>query len=84
MKDETEELRRLRQAQLNAEASDRQHLEARHGKVWNTDELTREYDVIGFGAPLVVVRRKSDGAVGSMEFQHYPRFYFNWVEDKRL
>lgn len=29
-------------------------------------------------APLVVVRRKADGVKGSLEFQHNPRFYFNF------
>ena len=32
-------------------------------------------------APFVAVRRKSDGAKGSMEFTHSPRFYFNFVAD---
>jgi hypothetical protein len=29
-------------------------------------------------APFVVVRRLSDGQKGSLEFQHHPRFYFNF------
>jgi hypothetical protein len=48
---------------------------------WTTDELRAEFEVIGFMAPLVVVRRKADGKKGSMEFTHDPRFYFNFVED---
>jgi hypothetical protein len=32
-------------------------------------------------APLVVVERKSDGQVGSLEFTHMPRLYFNWIAD---
>ena len=40
-------------------------------------------EVIGFMAPLVVVRRKADGVKGSLEFQHQPRFYFNFVADSR-
>ena len=31
-----------------------------------------------FIAPLVVVRRRSDGQKGSLEFQGWPRFYFNF------
>jgi hypothetical protein len=46
-----------------------------------TEELRAEYDVLGFLAPIVVVRRKSDGVKGSMEFTHNPRFYFNFVPD---
>ena len=48
---------------------------------WTTDELTRDFEVIGFAAPFVVVRRKSDGAKGSLEFTHSPRVYFGWRAD---
>lgn len=48
---------------------------------WDTAELQRDFDVIGFLAPYVVVRRKSDGQRGSLEFTHHPRTYFNWVPD---
>ena len=34
--------------------------------------------MLGFVAPLIVVRRKSDGVRGSLEFQHDPRLYFNF------
>ena len=55
-------------------------LEVQHGRVWDTAELSEEFTVEGFLAPFVVARRKSDGQRGSMEFQHSPRFYFNFVE----
>ena len=48
---------------------------------WDTDQLRDEFEVIGFLAPFVTVRRKSDGALGTMEFTHSPRFYFNFVAD---
>jgi len=48
---------------------------------WDTATLQRDFEVIGFLAPFVVVRRKSDGVKGSMEFTHNPRFYFNFVPD---
>lgn len=81
--DPTEDIRRERQEELNCAAAQRAVLEQRYGQVWNTSELTAEFDVQGFMAPLVVVRRKSDGQVGSLEFQHSPRFYFNYVADSR-
>jgi hypothetical protein len=40
--------------------------------------LREDFDVIGFAAPLIVVRRKTDGKRGSLFFQHNPRFYFNF------
>ena len=75
MTDETETIRRDMLVEINAS---REALEAKHGQVWNTDELRQEYDVVGFMAPLVVVRRMSDGVKGSLMFQHSPRFYFNF------
>ncbi len=45
------------------------------------DQLARDFVVVGFMAPFVVVRRKTDGVLGSCEFQHNPRLYFNWLED---
>jgi len=81
--DETEPFRRARVAQLAAQQTDnRAELEARYGQLWNTEQLSAEFTVTGFMAPYVIVRRKSDNAVGSLEFQHDPRYYFNWQEDR--
>ena len=74
----TDPTRRERLAEINAEAADRAALEVRHGQVWDTRGLARDFIVIGFAAPLVVVRRKTDGLRGSLEFQHMPRIYFNF------
>lgn len=78
MNDPTEDIRRQRLVEINAQPGSRESLEAEHGKVWDTDELRRDFEVIGFAAPVVVVRRRSDGVKGSLEFQHQPRFYFGW------
>lgn len=80
MTDITEEGRRQLTAALNANALERPEMEAVHGQVWDTDELGRDYEVIGFGAPFVVVRRKSDGVKGSLCFQHHPRLYWGFQE----
>jgi hypothetical protein len=50
---------------------------------WNTEELQRDFEVLGFSAPFVVVKRKSDGKKGSLQFQHSPRIYFHWQEHRR-
>lgn len=50
---------------------------------WDTEELKRDFEVLGFLAPFVIVRRKSDGVLGSMEFTHQPRWYFNFQPDPR-
>ena len=78
MTDPTEAIRRQRLAEINVEPGIREVLESQHGRVWDTQELGRDFQVLGFAAPLVVVRRKSDGMRGSLEFQHHPRYFFNW------
>jgi hypothetical protein len=78
MPDPTEAIRRQRIVEINIEPGSREALKAQYGKVWDTDELSEAFEVIGFMAPLVVVRRKADGKKGSLEFQHQPRFYFNF------
>lgn len=50
-------------------------------ETWDTERLQQEYDVEGFLAPVVVVRRKSDGVLGTMLFTDQPRVYFGWEED---
>lgn len=57
-------------------------LVADRGPTWDTDALRAEFDVIGFAAPFVVVRRKADGVKGTLEFTHHPRVYFGWQEDE--
>jgi hypothetical protein len=78
MPDATEPYRRQRLIEINTEPGSRQGLEAEYGQVWTTHELSQDFEVIGFMAPFVVVRRKSDGKKGSLEFQHSPRFYFGF------
>lgn len=76
MSDPTESIRRQRMAEINAQPGSREALEVEHGQVWDTSELSNDFIVIGFMAPLVVVKRKSDGQRGTLEFQHQPRLYF--------
>jgi len=81
MKDPTENIRRALVAEINHAPGSREALEAKHGQVWDTVQMTQDFSVSGFMAPLVVVTRKSDGARGTLYFQHGPRFYFNFSPD---
>ena len=87
MFDETETVRREEVARINSEVvsddkdTERARLESIYGEVYDTDQVRENFEVLGFMAPFVVVKRKSDGKKGSMEFQHMPRFYFNFVKD---
>ena len=81
MSDSTEAIRHKMVKEINAVEGSREFLEAQHGQVWDTQELQADFSVQGFMAPFIGVVRKSDGSKGSMEFQHAPRFYFNFKED---
>lgn len=81
MSDPTEDAHRKRLAEITAEAGDRAALEAKYGQVWDTAELAREFIVIGFLSPYVVVKRKDTGQKGSLEFQPTPRFYHSFKAD---
>jgi len=79
--DTTENVRREMVKEVNAAPKGQAELEAQHGEVWDTDQLQRDFEVMGFLAPFVMVRRRSDGIVGSVMFQHEPRFYFRFSPD---
>ena len=85
--DPTEAIRRVLVSQVNGAVesddpnAERKRLTLEYGQVWNTQELGETFEVLGFMAPFVVVRRKEDGAKGSLEFQHSPRFYFGFKAD---
>ncbi len=82
MIDPTEDTRRALVALINCQAVDRATLQERHGRVWDTSELANDFEVLDFAAPLVVVRRRADDKLGSLLFQHYPRYYFAFHEDQ--
>jgi hypothetical protein len=81
MIDATENIRRQMLDEINTDPGSREALEAAHGQVWDTGQLASDFEVLGFLAPLVVVRRRADGMKGSLQFQHHPRFYFGFVSD---
>jgi hypothetical protein len=62
------------------QGGNRAALEARYGRdgVWDMDQLRAQFEVVGFRAPLVVVRRRSDGRLGSVQFYPDPRLYFGF------
>ena len=80
--DATEETRRALLVKINSEPAEHAELETRYGHVWNAAELAADFEVLGFAAPFVVVKRRVDNRLGSLLFQHHPRFYFAFQEDK--
>jgi hypothetical protein len=86
--DHTEEIRRDRLVAINSAVqsqdahAERKRLQAMYGPVWDTSQLRADFEVLGFMAPYIVVRRRSDGRKGSLEFQHQPRLHFNFILDR--
>ena len=82
MTDPTESMRRDKVAEINGDLKGRAELEEIYGKgnVWDTAELITDFKVISFAAPYVMVERISDGVSGILEFQHSPRFYYDFSE----
>ena len=78
MSDSTESIRREMVNEINSDPGSRETLEKEYGQVWDTDELGRDFEVTGFMAPFVVVKRKANGVKGTLMFQHSPRFYFDF------
>lgn len=81
MSDPTETIRREQLAEINLNPGSREALEQKHGQVWDTKELQQDFEALGFMAPLIVVRRRSDGVKGSLYFQHNPRLYYGFQAD---
>jgi len=82
MSDPTEGIRRTLVAQINTDDNITvENLRAAGTECWSTQELQRDFEVLGFLAPFCRVRRKSDGARGLVEFRHSPRVYFNFAPE---
>ena len=56
MNDPTETIRRTRIAELNIVPGSREDLESKYGPVWDTNQLSEEFQAIGFMAPLIGTR----------------------------
>ena len=83
--DPTEPMRRAMLADQRANLPrERSELVELYGDtdVFTSDELRSDFEVLGFLAPFVAVRRKADGQEGSLMFQHNPRLYWGFAPDR--
>jgi hypothetical protein len=74
----TEQERREAVAEINANPGSRETLEAAYGQVWDTKQMQVDFVPHSFGAPMIIVTRKSDNIKGSLLFQHNPRFFYSF------
>jgi hypothetical protein len=65
----------------------REEIEVKIGKVWNTDELRKDFDVVGFSLGCCVVKDKQTGKRGSLDFDRFEvegvgatRLYYGFIE----
>ncbi len=80
MNDPTENVRREMVSKINGFVGSKEELEKKHGKVYDTHDLDELYEITGFMAPFVVVKRRFDNIKGTMIFQDNPRYYFSFRE----
>ena len=66
-------------SQADIPPTTREELAARHGQVWDTAELAREFVVTAIIDGSLVVRRKSDGSVGTLMYQDSLRYYYRLI-----
>lgn len=78
MSDITEPIRRVLVEEINSERLERESLEEKYGMVWNTQQLSMEFEVMSFMAPFAMVKHRVTNAVGLLTFQHDPRYYFDF------
>jgi hypothetical protein len=78
MSDPTEAIRREMVQEINHAPGSRPALVEKYGQVWDTKEMQEDFEVLGFMAPFMSVRRKSDCQKGSLIFQHDPRYYYSF------
>ena len=71
-------MKRNLRSKTSAPTMSREQLTARHGRVWDTSELAREFIVTAIIDATLVVRRKDDGQVGRMSYQNQPRYYYGY------
>jgi hypothetical protein len=65
-----------------SEAIDQKALEAKFGKVWTAQEFKQDFVVTAFIGSTVVVRRKADDMVGTLEFTNRPHLFYNFQPNK--
>ncbi len=78
--DPTENVRREMVDKINSFKRTKEELQRIYGEVYNTSELNEQFDVIGFMAPFITVRRFLDNVKGTLMFQDQPRYYFSFKE----
>ena len=54
-------------------------LKERYSEVWDTEQMQKTFEVLGFSMGYCVVVRREDGQKGSLDFCHSPRYYYNFM-----
>ena len=74
-------MRRRRRTISVQPVKSRAELEAQFGRVWTVQEVAKEFVISAIIGSTVVVRRKADDVVGSLQYQEGPPcLYFNFTE----
>lgn len=63
-------------ASIAARPRSRAELEAEFGQVWDDHQLAQDFEITALIPPTFIVRRRSDGVVGSVLMQTRPKLFF--------
>jgi hypothetical protein len=79
-------MRRKRRNVITAQpAKSREQIEAQYGRTWDTAELARDFIVTAIIDHTVVVRRKVDDVVGTLQYQEGPPcLYYSFVQQSSV
>ena len=55
-----------------------QAIQEEGGECWTTEEVTDEFEILGFLAPFCTAIRKATKEKGILAFVHRPRIYYGW------
>lgn len=73
--------RKQRNVTVVQPAKSREELESLYGRVWSMQDVAKEFVITPIIGNTVVVRRKVDNAVGTLEYQEGPPcLYFDFKQ----
>lgn len=68
--------------QINGAPKNRAELEETEERVWDSDEVRDDFDIVGFKAPFAMAIHIDTNTSGTLLFQDNPRYYFGWNPDR--
>lgn len=75
---------RLLQQYINRNPKTKEDLSRDYDCVWDSREVTDEFEILGYKSPFAIAECKQTGTRGTLIFQNEPRFYFGWDPERLI